>query len=338
MVKRLVVCGLIAAAIICVQCKKKPPTRDETRQALRGGVQSADTSVVNNPGIDVFRYGSGPLGQIPLFYSGKSANMLGVLTGGREAVVKFVLGRLNGSGPWDTLAGRWLWDSTSYTWNHTANTPTDSMIYVWTFLDSVFAPHSAGLTVTNWNWIMVGGENALTKVWADLQSDNVSRVVLDIKTVEYGSTNTDVRRVEATFAASGIGVSVNGTYTPPNINAALRLDLTRTNQWYELSARAHDDTPPLGGTMIFKAGTYSDGRGWRVEVDCQDPDTDDVQLVSGEISKSGAVGATIKSQKIYENGWPELKVWLEYADGTTEPAESLLAYVGDSLGYGGKKR
>jgi hypothetical protein len=210
MMRRLVACGLIAAAIICIQCKKKPPTRDETRQALRSGVRSADTSIVDNPGVQVFRYGTGPLGQLPLFGGGKSPNVLGVLTGGRDAVVKFALGKLNSSGLWDTFAGRWLWDSTAYSWNHTEHVPADSIIFEWTWFDSLLHAHSAGLAVANWNWISVHGENALTRVWASLRSDNVSYLLLDIKSVEYGSTNTDVRKVDVDLTASNIGLSLTG--------------------------------------------------------------------------------------------------------------------------------
>lgn len=308
-----------------VVCKKKPPTKDETRNALREAPVTINTDVLNNLGTQALTGSGDVLSNLPLF-STKKLNMLKVLTSGKKAIPRIALRLLNSNGPWDTLAGKWRWNQTNYQWEHYSNTPSDSILFEWVFTDTSMQTHNCLLAFSNYDWTTVGGEDALTKLRVDLRVDNTSYFLLDLKEVKYGTTVEDVRKIDISLTVLNYKFTFVFDYTsPPKADLSFRFEITNNKPWYQIAAQLKDPTAPFGDSVIAQNGTYTDYNGWKVAVTFAEPDTDGIQLVEGEISKSGAHAATIKSEKRYnEYNYPYLYIWLEYPDGTKETPEELF--------------
>jgi len=325
MLKRvLFLCLAVFLLAGMVVCKKKPPSKEETRNALREGAETVNTDVLNNTGGKALIGSSDILNNLPIMV-GKKASMLRSLAGGKKEIPRFVLGLLNNSGPWDTLAGKWRWNATLYQWEHYSTTPTDSILFEWVWVDSALQSHNCLLALSNYRWTVVGGEDALTKLMVDLRVDNTIYFLLNLKEVRYGNEIEDIRKVDVELTAVSVKFTFVFDYTsPPDIDFTFRLAIVNDRPWYQIKLGAKDNTPPMDSVVVTDA-TYDDYNGWKVKIDFAEPDSDGIQLIEGEVTKSGAHAAWIKSEKRYENGYPYLYVWLEYPDGTKETPDELFA-------------
>lgn len=327
MFRKVILFSLLAILLTgLIVCKKKTPTKDETRAALREGVETINSDIMNNTGGIALNGSMDILQSLPLGFGSKKSQMLKALAVGKKAIPRLVLTTLNASGPWDTLAGKWRWNASTYQWEHYSNTPSDSILFEWVWVDSALQSHNCLLAFSNYVWTQIGGEDALTKLLVDFRVDNTSYFLLNLKEVRYGNEVDDIRKVDVELTVVGIKFTFVFDYTsPPNINFTFRLAIVNDRPWYQIKLGAKDNAPPLDSVIIADA-TYDDYNGWKVKVDFAEPDSDGIQLVEGQVTKSGAHAAWIKSEKKYdEYNYPYLYVWIEYPDNTTEDFEQLFA-------------
>ncbi|MEO0093524.1 MAG: hypothetical protein ABIK67_04640, partial [candidate division WOR-3 bacterium] len=135
-----------------VVCKKKMPTKDETRAALREGAETINTDVLNNTGGKALIGSMNILQSLPLGFGSKKSEMLKVLAGGKKAIPRLVLTTLNATGPWDTLAGKWRWNASTSQWEHYSTVPADSILFSWLWVDSAMVQHNCLLALSNYQW------------------------------------------------------------------------------------------------------------------------------------------------------------------------------------------
>ncbi|MCX8029911.1 MAG: hypothetical protein N2712_07960 [Brevinematales bacterium] len=316
----LLITGLIV-------CKKKIPTTNETRAALRECVQKINTDVLNNKGGLALQGSVDILEEIPLINK-KKIKLTKMLRVEKKEIPRVALLILNKSTPWDTFAGKWRWNQTNQQWEHYSTTPNNAIIFEWVWTDSLSQVHDCVISISEYQFGVVGGEDVLTKVKVDLKVDNTTYFLVDLKEIRYGTTSEDIRKVDMSIKAVNIKFTFNFDYTSvPTTNFLLRFEYTNDKPWYQIKFKAKDNTPPFGDEVIAQNGTYTDYNKWQISVNFQEPDNDGIQLVSGEITKKGALAATIKSEKRFNDGNPYLYVWLVYADGTTETPEQLFADI-----------
>lgn len=324
--KILFFCLLALLVTGLVVCKKKSPPKEETRKALREGAETVKTDVMNNTGGRALMGSSDIFIYLPLSFGSKKLSLLRALIGDKKTIARQALILLNSSGPWDTLEGTWNWNPNTYQWEHSKRTPDNSILFEWQWYDSTVARNRYCLvTFSNYDWKKINGEWAILKLKVDLQVDDTTYFLLDLKEVRYGSTVSDVRLIDVSLTVVNIKFTFKFDYTtPPTANFTFRFEFTNDNPWYQITFRVKDNTPPFGDSVIAQSGTYTDYKDWRVSVTLQEPDKDRIQLISGDISKKGAHAADIKSEKRYKEGYPYLYVWIEYPDGTKETPEELF--------------
>lgn len=312
-----------------VVCKKKIPSRDETRAALREAALKIESDVINNKGGLAIQNSWDILEEIPLFNK-KKINMLKLLVSGKKELPRTALMILNSSTPWDSFVGKWRWNQTSQQWEHYSNTPTNAILFEWVWTDSLSQAHNCVITVSDYRFAKIGGQDVITKVKIDLKVDNTSYYIVELKEVSYGNNAEDIRKIDVSITVINIKFSFNFDYTSvPTVNFLVRFEFTNDKPWYQVTFKAKDNTPPFGDEVIAQNVIYTDYNKWKINANFQEPDNDGIQLVSGEITKKGALAATIKSEKrYYSNGSPYLYVWVQYADGTTETPDELFADIG----------
>jgi len=333
MTRKLLVFAVVAALAVGVGCKKKPPSRTDTRDALREAVQKINDDIYKAQGGQTLLFSTQELGTLPLFGGGGPGFLR--TGGGRSPLFRSLVTTLNSGGPWDTLVGHWRWETDSFgagCWNHYATTPLDSIIFEWVWQDSSQQSHHADLSVFNWYWDKVDTVDVLTKVHANLRSDGTSYFRLDLNEVRYGSDPADVRRIDVSVTVTPIRFAFLFNYAPPTASASLRMEITNGEPWYEVGITARDETAPLD-EAVLKTGSYKDYNEWTVDITLTDPDPDYIQLVDGEIKHKSMLAAYVKSEKRYQGSSPYLYVWIEYVDGTKESLEELFAGIGPGGGY-----
>jgi len=331
MTGRMLVLALAAVVVLGLGCAQKPPSRGDTREALHEttqGVTDDMLEVYDSQGIQGLIAGSQGIGELPIF---EYMTDFGQLRWGGDRAVFFktLVRTFNSGGPWDTLVGHWRWEPDSFGygyWNRYGAAGLDSIVFEWAWEDSALASHNADLSIFDWSWTVVETSDVLTRVHADLRSDGTSYARLEVDEVQYGTELEDVRKIDASLTAMNVHVAFLYDYVPPTATVSLRLEIVGTDRWFEASGTVSDATAPFDNPVV-RTGSYEDHNQWAVDIELTEPDADYIQLVDGELRYKGALAAYIKSEKRYEGTWPYLYVWLEYADGTTEPIEDLFAYL-----------
>ncbi len=326
-IKISMVVALLGLLSLFTSCKKPDIEKDETATFLTS---------LNNLGTDLTQQeafnalydfvSKNP----PLYLQAKK-----VKYNGKEYKLPLKIEPKGIKGGIEDAYGTWEWQDTG--WVHVdPSNPPDGIFFRWTYYDTQYQPHNAGLLIDSISTVAIGGDTLPQKAHVALFLDN-NKIAEFSLTINYNNYE-QITYLKIVFTIiNELQIVLEGKNLQYNQDGDL---IAATFNFWLINYRNHNFRQDI--TLIIRSDksfsiTYADSDDWKVVLNISAPTqinennfVYEKRTVSGEITKDKRHAADI-SGTIWnpEDDSHKTEIFVIFSDGSQEPLLNYITLFGE---------